>query len=61
MIAGFPTICMVIAGPKSRMSRYADSDIECAIQTVASLIDRFGDAYWPILDLLEDELARRRT
>jgi hypothetical protein len=43
------------------MSRYSDSDIECAIQTVASLIDRFGDAYWPILELLEDELARRQA
>lgn len=43
------------------MSRYSDSDIEYAIQTVASLIDRFGDAYWPILELLEDELTRREV
>ena len=37
------------------MSRYSEADIERAIRTVASLIDRFGDAYWPILERLEQE------
>lgn len=43
------------------MSRYSDSDIESAIRTVASLIDRFGDAYWPILERLERELDARKS
>jgi hypothetical protein len=43
------------------MSRYSEADIERAIRTVASLIDRFGDAYWPILERLEQELELRRS
>lgn len=43
------------------MARYTEQDIESAIRTVASLIDRFGDAYWPILERLEQELESRRS
>ena len=43
------------------MSRHTNSDIEQAIRTVASLIDRFGDAYWPILERLERELDARKS
>lgn len=43
------------------MARYTDQDIERSIRTVASLIDRFGDAYWPILERLEQELESRRS
>lgn len=43
------------------MDRYSDSDIEQALRTVATLIDRYGGAYWPILEKLERELAARRT
>lgn len=43
------------------MARYTEQDIERSIRTVASLIDRFGDAYWPILERLEQELESRRS
>lgn len=43
------------------MARYTEQDIERAIRTVASLIDRFGEAYWPILERLEQELESRRS
>lgn len=43
------------------MTQYSDHQIEDAIRTVASLIERFGDAYWPILERLENELENRRT
>lgn len=43
------------------MAQYTDRHIEDAIRTVASLIDRFGDAYWPILERLEQELEARRS
>lgn len=43
------------------MTQYSDHQIEDAIRTVASLIERFGDAYWPILERLEGELEHRRA
>ncbi|MEO0751555.1 MAG: hypothetical protein AAFY25_07095 [Pseudomonadota bacterium] len=43
------------------MARYTEQDIERSIRTVASLIDRFGDVYWPILERLEHELESRRS
>ena len=43
------------------MARKTDSDIEAAIRTIASVIDRFGDAYWPLLERLEQELQVRRS
>lgn len=43
------------------MARYTEQDILRSIRTVASLIDRFGDAYWPILERLEQELESRRS
>ena len=43
------------------MTEFSDHEIEDAIRTVASLINRFGDAYWPILERLEIELEHRRA
>lgn len=43
------------------MARYSDNDLERALRTVASLIERYGDAYWPILEKLEEELVARRS
>ena len=43
------------------MARKTDSDIEAAIRTIASVIDRFGDAYWPLLERLEQELQARHS
>lgn len=43
------------------MANYSESEIEEAARTVASLIQRFGDAYWPILERLENELQTRRS
>lgn len=43
------------------MAGKTDSDIEAAIRTIASVIDRFGDAYWPLLERLEQELQARHS
>lgn len=37
----------------------AFGDILQAMQTVAWIIDLYGDAYWPIFERLEEELAAR--
>lgn len=39
----------------------SDAEIENAIRSVARLIDRYGDAYWPVLDRLEAELRERNN
>lgn len=47
---------------RTRASRhYSDEEIEQAMATVARVIELYGDAYWPILERLERELAERRT
>jgi len=33
------------------------TDIEEGLRLLASLIDLYGDAYWPLFDRLESELA----
>jgi len=38
---------------------YREEDIESAITVVARVIDLYGDAYWPIFERLEEELATR--
>ncbi|HAY07803.1 MAG TPA: hypothetical protein PKY73_06930 [Hyphomonas sp.] len=38
-------------------SGYSEGDIFQAMQTVAWIIDLYGDAYWPIFERLEEELA----
>jgi hypothetical protein len=43
------------------MKQYTDSDLETALQVVASVIQRFGNAYWPVFDRLEKELEFRRS
>lgn len=40
---------------------YSDEDIENAMATVARVIELYGDAYWPILERLENELTQRRA
>jgi len=44
-----------------RASDYTDEDIERAMATVARVIELYGEAYWPILDRLENELEIRRA
>lgn len=38
-----------------------EQEIEDGLDFVAGLIDRHGDAYWPIFDRLERELEQRRS
>lgn len=38
-----------------------EADIKDALSSVARLIDRYGDTYWPILERLERELADRQS
>jgi hypothetical protein len=46
---------------KDPQTDVSDAEIEQAIRSVARLIDRYGDAYWPVLDRLEAELRERNN
>ncbi|MBK8198991.1 MAG: hypothetical protein IPK75_11555 [Acidobacteria bacterium] len=37
-----------------------EQDIENCLSSLARLIDRYGDAYWPVFERLEKELHLRR-
>lgn len=37
-----------------------EQEIEIGLGSVARLIDRYGDAYWPIFERLERELSIRK-
>jgi len=39
----------------------SDSDLEDLLESVARIIDRYGDVYWPIFDRLEAELSVRQS
>ena len=43
--------------PRSEVS---EDDLEYATEVAAELVRRFGDAYWPFFERLEQELAERR-
>jgi hypothetical protein len=36
-----------------------DQEIENSLSSVARLIDRYGDAYWPVFERLEREMSTR--
>ncbi len=38
-----------------------DRQLENALRSAARVIDRYGDAYWPLFERLEQELAARRS
>lgn len=40
---------------------YSDKELEDGLDLLAELIDRYGDAYWPIFEFLERELEQRRA
>lgn len=40
--------------------RVPDNEIEACLETVATLISWYGEAYWPIFEYLEDELETRQ-
>lgn len=37
-----------------------EQEIESSLNSLARLIDRYGDAYWPIFERLEHELKVRK-
>ncbi|MEH6697042.1 MAG: hypothetical protein V7675_18555 [Hyphomonas sp.] len=37
-----------------------EQEIENGLSSLARLIDRYGDAYWPVFERLERELGVRR-
>jgi len=37
-----------------------EHEIETSLSSLARLIDRYGDAYWPVFERLEQELAKRK-
>jgi len=37
----------------------SDAELEKAVRSLARLIDRYGDAYWPLFDRLKAELKER--
>lgn len=39
----------------------SEQEIEDALASAARIIDRYGDAYWPIFERLERELENRRS
>mgnify|MGYP000644210606 CR=1 FL=1 len=39
----------------------SDAELEKAIRSLARLIDRCGDAYWPLFERLEAELKERNS
>ena len=39
----------------------SDADLENALRSLARIIDRYGEAYWPLFDRLETELDARRS
>lgn len=38
-----------------------DREIEDGLETVALLIKRYGDVYWPVFERLEQELEMRHS
>lgn len=47
-----------MATPKQHVP---DKEIEAALQSVAQLVNVYGDKYWPIFERLEEELENRRS
>lgn len=45
----------------AKADEITDQDIEDGLNFVAGLIDRHGDAYWPIFERLERELDERQS
>jgi len=43
------------------VTQVTDQELEQALATTARVIERYGDAYWPLFDRLERELEARRT
>ena len=39
----------------------SDTELENALRSMARIIERYGDVYWPIFERLEAELTARRT
>lgn len=39
----------------------SEKDLENLLTSLARIIDRYGDAYWPIFERLEQELEQRQT
>ena len=39
----------------------SDEDLEDLLTSVARIIDRYGDVYWPIFERLEGELQQRQS
>ena len=39
----------------------SDEDIEVALKSVAHLVEKYGEKYWPIFERLEAELKSRRS
>jgi hypothetical protein len=37
-----------------------DQELETCLNSLARLIDRYGDAYWPVFERLERELIARK-
>jgi hypothetical protein len=37
-----------------------EQEIESSLSSLARLIDRYGDAYWPVFERLERELSVRK-
>lgn len=45
----------------TQCSRYSNEEIEEGLTLLASLIEWYGDVYWPIFERLEAELEARQS
>jgi len=41
--------------------KISERELEAALQSVAQLVNSYGDKYWPIFERLENELDYRRS
>ena len=42
-------------------NKISERELEAALQSVAQLVNSYGDKYWPIFERLENELDYRRS
>ena len=46
---------------ENRGMAHPDAELESALRSLARIIDRYGEAYWPLFERLEAELYARRS
>lgn len=55
-----PHFSLEVREQAARMA-VSDAELEKAVRSLARLIDRYGDAYWPLFERLDAELKERNS